>query len=277
MPAGRKRELQPGRVDDFAGALPSDQPPFEEVLLTPAPSRDGFRGATGCALVRQQPFQDVDRGRERRADGTVLRLAVPPAVLELLTKEAGDHAIHILIKVGTQCDGPAIDARLDLAAEERLPSVLPTAVVSDQRHRPAHPVSTGSTPKSRSSWSVGSVAVQGWPWSSSAWLKLRAGKHAPPAHWPSSPCNASSLAPQPSVATRARSAATTSAGAWTRSRITCQRMAGSESSSQSRTDMRVSVMDSPFIPANEDSAEHFVLTGRLGTSPPYLGRVAAPG
>src|SRR5258705_346108 len=49
----------------------------------------------------------------------------------------------------------------------------------------------GSTPKSRSSWSVGSVAVQGWPWFSSDWLKLRAGKHAPPAHWPSSPCGGS--------------------------------------------------------------------------------------
>src|SRR6266542_1609947 len=147
VPAGRKRELQPGWVDDFAGALTSDQLSFEEVLLAPAPSRDGFRSATGCALVRQQSFQDVDRGRERRADGTVLHLAVPPAVLELLTKEAGDHALHILIKVGAQCDGPAIDARLDLAAEERLPGVLPTAVVSDPRHRPAHPVSARVDPE----------------------------------------------------------------------------------------------------------------------------------
>jgi hypothetical protein len=40
---------------------------FEEVLLTPASSRDGLRRATGCALVRQQPFQHPDRGRERRA------------------------------------------------------------------------------------------------------------------------------------------------------------------------------------------------------------------
>ena len=79
------------------------------------------------------------------------------------------------------------------------------------------------------------MAVQGWPWFSPRQLKLRAGKHAPPAHWPSSPCSASSRAPQPSVATRARSAATTSAGASARSRNTCQRMAGSESSSQSST------------------------------------------
>jgi hypothetical protein len=56
----------------------------------------------------------------------------------LLTKQAGDHAIHVLIKVGAQSEGPAVDARLDFAAEKRLPRVLPTAVVSDQRYRPAH-------------------------------------------------------------------------------------------------------------------------------------------
>jgi hypothetical protein len=33
-------------------------------------------------------------------------------------------------------------------------------------------------------------------------FKLRAGKQAPPAHWPLPPCSASSRAPQPSVATR---------------------------------------------------------------------------
>src|SRR5262245_343368 len=48
--------------------------------------------------------------------------------------------MHFLIKVGAQCDRPAIDARLDLAAEERLPRVLPTAVISNQRHRLAHRV-----------------------------------------------------------------------------------------------------------------------------------------
>jgi hypothetical protein len=132
--------LPPGRVDDFAGALTSQQLSFEEVLLTPAPGRDGFRRATGCALVRQQSFQDVDRGREQRADGTVLHLAVPPAVVELLTEQAGNHAIHMLIEVDAQCDCSAIDARLDLAAEERMPGVLPAAVVSDQCHCPAHPV-----------------------------------------------------------------------------------------------------------------------------------------
>ena len=81
VPAGRKRELQPGRVDHFAGALTSEQLSLEEVPLTPASSRDGFRRATACALVRQQPFQYADRGRERRTNRTLLHLTVPPAVI----------------------------------------------------------------------------------------------------------------------------------------------------------------------------------------------------
>src|SRR5205823_14232943 len=90
---------------------------------------------------RQERFEHVDRGRERRADRTVLRLAVPPAILELFAKQASDDGIHVLIEVAAQADGPAVDARLDLAAEERLAGVLPTATISDQRDRPAHAIS----------------------------------------------------------------------------------------------------------------------------------------
>ncbi len=61
--------------------------------------------------------------------------------------------------------------------------------------------------------------------------------HAAPPHDPSAPWRASSRAPAPSVATRARSAATSSAGAPIRSRITCQRIEGSESSSHCMTDL----------------------------------------
>src|SRR5437764_8210016 len=46
VPAGWKRELQPGWVDDPAGALSSEQFSFEDVLLALVPSRDGFPGAT---------------------------------------------------------------------------------------------------------------------------------------------------------------------------------------------------------------------------------------
>src|SRR4029453_4412571 len=111
--------------------LAPEQFPLEEVLLTPAPGRDGFGRAAGRVLVRQQSLQDVDGGRERRVDGTVLRLAVPPPVLELLAEQASDQSVHVQIEVDAQGDGPAVDARLDLAAEERLPRVLPAAVVPD--------------------------------------------------------------------------------------------------------------------------------------------------
>src|SRR3989442_12151283 len=53
VPAGWKRELQPGWADDLAGALSAEQFSLEEVLLAPVPSRDRFPGATGCPLVGQ--------------------------------------------------------------------------------------------------------------------------------------------------------------------------------------------------------------------------------
>lgn len=59
--------------------------------------------------------------------------------------------------------------------------------------------------------------------------------HAAPPHLPSAAWRASSLAPAPSVATRPRSAATSSADKPIRSRITCQRIEGSESSSHCMT------------------------------------------
>src|SRR5262245_21305741 len=104
-------------MDDFAGTLAPEQPPCEEVLLSPAASRDGFGRATGCALVGQQPFQNPEGGMEGRSNRTVLHFAIPPAVIELLTEEPGDHAVDVLIEVGTQRDGHPVDARLDLAAE----------------------------------------------------------------------------------------------------------------------------------------------------------------
>src|SRR6476646_4035699 len=100
---------------------------------------------------------------------------------------------------------------------------------------------SGSTPKSRRSVSVGRVDVHGWPCEKSP--RKSAGKHAPPAQ-PSSPHSSRSGAPQPTVATRARWAATSAGDASTRSRSTCHRRAGSESSSQS-----VMFIAGPFIPS----------------------------
>src|SRR2546421_6830972 len=64
----------------------------------------------------------------------------------------------------------------------------------------------------------------------------------PPSHWPSWRWRASKRAPQPSLAARARSAATCSAGASVRSLITCQRIAGSESNSHSMTSIRFYIL-----------------------------------
>src|SRR5579863_9503658 len=66
VPARRKGEFQPCRVDDGAGALTAEQLPFEEVLLTPPASCAGLRRTACGALVGQQPFQDSDGGMEGR-------------------------------------------------------------------------------------------------------------------------------------------------------------------------------------------------------------------
>lgn len=71
----------------------------------------------------------------------MLRFAVPSAVLELFINQPGDYAFHILPKVTAQRDDPAIDARLDLAAEERLPRVFPSATILDSFDHPADGVS----------------------------------------------------------------------------------------------------------------------------------------
>src|SRR5687767_8149217 len=76
----------------------------------------------------------------------------------------------------------------------------------------------GSRPSSRSSDST--CIVEFHPW-----------LNAVPAQDPSAPCRASNWAPQPSVATFARSAATSSSDSPIKSRITCQRIEGSLPSS----------------------------------------------
>src|SRR3954462_15670549 len=53
VPTNRKRELQPGWVDDFAGAFSSKQSSLEKVLLGASPRGDGFCSATSRALMRQ--------------------------------------------------------------------------------------------------------------------------------------------------------------------------------------------------------------------------------
>ncbi len=94
----------------------------------------------------------------------------------------------------------------------------------------------GSRPNSRSCESENVVAVHGWPTSRHSPGSKSPGRKAPPAHCPSSSWHERSLAPQPSVSTLARCALHCGSGASIKSRITCQRIDGSESKSQSITE-----------------------------------------
>src|SRR6185503_20278002 len=67
-----------------------------------------------------------------------LGLTVPPTVFKLLTEESRDDAINVLAEVRAERDGPAIDARLDLAIEEPLAIVLLAAAVAHASGRAAH-------------------------------------------------------------------------------------------------------------------------------------------
>lgn len=142
VPAGRKRELQPCEVDDGAGALTPEQLPFEKVLLTPAASRDGVRRAAGCALANSPSRTLIVVWKEERTEPSSTSQFHPPSS-SCSPSSRATTPIDILIEVGTQRDRHTVDARLDLAARERLAGMLPTAVFSDLRHRPAHLVTMG--------------------------------------------------------------------------------------------------------------------------------------
>src|SRR6185436_2329155 len=130
---GRIGETREGGVDDLAGREPAHQATLEEVLLAPSPCGGGsWRDADG-ALVLEQSLEHADRGVERPACGAVLLLAVPSTVGHRLAQQPIDDALHVLAEVGAEGDGPAIDAGLDFALEERLAGVLPATVLADER------------------------------------------------------------------------------------------------------------------------------------------------
>src|SRR5262249_59897529 len=96
------------------------------------------RPVSKSSLVHQQTFENSDRGVKRRADRSVLRLAVPSAVLELLADQPRHHIAHILIEVCPQDGDHAVDARLHFPTEQRLTGVLPSAVLTDPRDGTTH-------------------------------------------------------------------------------------------------------------------------------------------
>ena len=85
----------------------------------------------------------------------------------------------------TQDHDHPVDAGLDLATKERLPGLLPSAMVSDLRHCSTHPVVLGVHTEVVRETSLNAVAVQGLPCSWPMAKAHRAGNSAPPSHWPS--------------------------------------------------------------------------------------------
>ena len=185
VPPGRERERQPRRRrPPRRCSCRRSSRRSQQVLLAAAAGRDR-RGAPRGPLVREQALEHADRGVERRADGAVLGLAVPAAVLELLAEQPRHDAVDVHPEVGAERDGAAVDARLDLALEERLPVVLPAAVARDQLDRLARPgrrrvdaeVAQQHQGRARSTSRAGPAG--------DGRRRTPAGKQAPPAHWPS--------------------------------------------------------------------------------------------
>src|SRR2546427_8960356 len=61
----------------------------------------------------------------------MLLIAVPPAIAHLLTEEPMDDAVCVAAEVGAERHDLAINARLNLASEERLAVVLPCNLIAD--------------------------------------------------------------------------------------------------------------------------------------------------
>src|SRR6185503_1385855 len=92
------------------------------------------RGAARRSLVLGKALEHVDGRVERAARRSVLLFAVPPAIVHLLAEQPVHEPPNVLPEIRTDGDDPAIDARLDLAREERLVvPPMPGHVVTDQR------------------------------------------------------------------------------------------------------------------------------------------------
>src|SRR3954452_12786740 len=89
-PAGRVQEGEEALVGRLAGAEAAEEMALQEELLARGTGGAGLRPAARRALELEEPFQHVDRGRERGPRRAVGPLAVPAAVLEALAHEALD-------------------------------------------------------------------------------------------------------------------------------------------------------------------------------------------
>ena len=218
----RERESGEGRINHLTGRQPPQHAAFEEVLLATEASGLDCGRAARRSLVLEQPVEHVDGRMERTARRADLLFAVPAAVVHLVAQQPIDDPLNVLAEVGADGHGPPLMHGSTSPPKKGRSSYSQWALSSTSAIARLASSLDGSSPSSRRSRSVNVVEVH-------------SGMYVPPPHLPSVACSARSRAPHPSVATFARSATTSSPGASTRSRMTCQRIAGSESSNQSIT------------------------------------------
>ena len=149
VPVVGERELEIGRLCNFAGALAAEQAALEQVVLTRSTRGADLVGTTGRSLEREQTVEHVDRRVERRSHRPVLGLAVPSAVLESFAEDAIDDRRDVHAEVRAGLDRPPVDAGLDLTIEEALPGVLPASVLGDERDRSARRLGLGLQPEKK--------------------------------------------------------------------------------------------------------------------------------
>ena len=121
---GREGEPEPVVVDHLARRLATEQAPLQQVLLPAEAGGPDLGRIAHRPLELQQAFEDPDRGPERRHRRAVLGLAVPAAVGELLPEQPVHQGADVLAEVGADRDDDPVDARLDLAGEERVAGPL---------------------------------------------------------------------------------------------------------------------------------------------------------
>jgi AraC-like DNA-binding protein len=130
-PPIRMQEFQERLVRGLTRADSAEKSAFEQIFLTRFTGCSRFGRAAGGALVLQQPFQDVDRSRERRTLRAIGPLAVPAAVGQPLAHQSVDNGRYVDPEIGAVGYDPAIDAFLDLAGPERLITLFPVGIGAD--------------------------------------------------------------------------------------------------------------------------------------------------
>jgi hypothetical protein len=116
----REGGLQPDGVDHLARGLAAEEPALQQVRLAADPGGRHGIGAASRPLVLEQPFKDVERGLHRRHRCAALCLAVPAAIGQLLCQQPIHKRRHVHAEVGASGHHVSVDARLNLAREERV-------------------------------------------------------------------------------------------------------------------------------------------------------------